>query len=343
MFSLFKNKHNAIGINIADHTIEIAELRKKNSNTEIIKLERIRLEAGIIENGKIKNKKKLTELIKIFFENIKLEYKKDKEIILNLPDSQIYTLIIDLKKCSKKEKEKLILEQIKKNIPLEQDDILYSYQVLLNNKKEKKESILLVAASKKIVLEWLSFFKEIDIKIKIFDIEILAIFRSLVSDVSKSVICLVDVGDIVTNISIFNKGILNYSYPIFQAGNMFTEEIAKEFNVSWEKAEEGKKKIDLTKNNKLSSFILKLFKQLLKELDRTIKYWENKNNIKIDNIVLVGGSAKFNGLENYFSNILKINTILGNKKENLIYSAAIGSAMRGIDNKWKKDLTINLK
>jgi len=297
MINIFSKK--SVGLDIADHTIEAVELIKKGAKVEISSLGRVLLEPGIIERGRIKDEKKLLEAVKRSLANAKPKPIVKKEIIFGLPESQVYTHIFELKPHNKKERQALILEQAYKNIPLKKEDLLFSYKVL----KETKENIeiLLVATSREVVLEWQQFFQKLGLEVEVFDIESLATFRGLFSKPSKEPVCVVDIGAASTNIAIFDRKGLRYSRSINIAGNVFTQEIAKAMKIDSEKAEKQKIKIGLTnKNNQIFPILIKALEPLSREIKTLLNYLQEKTGEKVKEIILVGGSSKLKGINDYF-------------------------------------------
>ena len=86
-------------------------------------------------------------------------------------------------------------------------------------------------------------------------------------------------------------------------------------------------------------------------IKKSLEYYKRINNIKVTEIILVGGTSNIEGIDKFFKKSLDIKTSVGvqgvvKTKKNLIYVKAIGLAMRGIGKKWKDDsvlLPIDLK
>ena len=346
MFNIFQKK--SIGIDIADHTIEAVELVKRGTKIEVSNRARAFLKPGIVEAGRIKDEKKLSEAVKEIFSKAKPQpiKVKGKPLIFGLPESQVYIYIFELGPHKKKDREDLILKEARTNIPLEEDDLLFSYKVLdtykvLDMGKDKKE-VLLVAASKKQVLEWQQFFQNLGLEVEIFDIESLATFRGLFNKPPRVPVCLVDIGAATTNIAVFDKRGLRYSRSINIAGDIFTQEIAKALEIKLEKAEEQKIKIGLSdENSQIFPVLIELLEPINKEVKTLLNYFQEKNNQPVQEIILVGGSSKLKGIDIYFKENLELpvkkgKLILPTKTEFLEYIEAVGLALRGLDKKWSQ-------
>lgn len=353
---LFNKK--SIGINVADLTIEVVELVKSRGEINILSQGRIKLKPGIVQRGRIKDEEKLKKAVKEVLAQAKpfpintkprtaFDKLWGKKIIFSLPESQVYTHIFELKKHQKDERDKLVLKEARSSIPLEKDDLLFSYKAL-NESKDKVE-ILLVAASRRTALEWQNFFQKLKIDAEFFDIETLANFRGCFSKIPPEPVCLIDIGAMTTNIAIFDKKGLHYSYSVDIAGNSFTKEIAKALKVKIEEAEKMKIKLGLANpGEKIFSILIQALELILKEIEIAFKYFRKKTNQEVKEIILLGGSSKLKKLVDYFKTNLDLSVRLGEskllpEKTSLEFITATGLALRGLANQWsKKDPVIYL-
>jgi len=108
-----------------------------------------------------------------------------------------------------------------------------------------------------------------------------------------------------------------------------------------EEAEKQKWQIDIRKGDTEASVLIKAIQPILNELKTAFKYFEKTSNEKVEEIIIVGGSAKVKGLIEYLSANLEMKvkvgtSILRDKKAKLLYLEAIGLAIRGVDKKWDK-------
>ncbi len=360
MLNLFQKK--SIGLDIADHTIEAVELVSKAGKTKILNVGRIKLEPGIVERGRIKNQEKLTEAVRQTF--LKAEPKRiiAKRLVFGLPESQVYTHVFDLiiKDKSVAEtltsiRDKLILKEVQESIPLKKEDILFNYKILkavVLDQRRIKVEILAVAVSREAVSEWQKFFQDLKIEIEFFDIETLAVFRGLFVKPPKEPICIIDMGAVTTTVAIFDRNDLRYSYSINLAGNLLTQKIAEELKVKQEQAEELKIENGLlpptaSGTKAVGNILTKVLEPVVEEIIRLFRYFENKANKKVSEIILVGGSSRLRGLLEYFRGKVDLPVRLGEssldvdafkKVKPFLYIEAIGLALRDLNKrKWDKD------
>lgn len=350
-----------IGIDVDDRSIEVAMLEKSEGRPKVKSLGRIVMDFGIIENGRIKNEKKLSKLIRKALERakpeslfIKNELAKKTKFILSLSDSQVYTQTfsfeINSNEYSKSEFKQELLSKIdkkvKSNIPLENSELTYSYKIIKKNDNNIK--VLIVATDKGITKEWYNFFNKIGVKIDYFDIESLAIFRGLLIKEQKLPVCIVDIGASSTLISIFDKSGLYYSYSLSIAGDNLTEELVRKLKIRYNQADSLKEKYGLIDpSKKVFPILIKVLEPIVKEIKVAKDYYKKNSKKDIQGVIMVGGSSKLRGLADYISTNLDIkvwsgNSVLLREKTPLEYIEAIGLAYGGLDKKYA-DLYLEYK
>ena len=216
-------------------------------------------------------------------------------------------------------------------------------------KKMAKESIrvLLTAAPKSLVAKYINIFKIAGLKLLSLETEAFALSRSLVGH-DETITMIVDIGSLSTDIVIIEKGIPILNRGIDIGGGTITKAIMDSLNISFERAEQFKIDFGVTSEDS-SKGVPKTIMDNLQPIVNEIKYvfdlYQNQGNLRVEKIVLSGGSAFLPNLPNYLSELLKIPTIIGNPWDRVVYpvdlkpaldslapqmASAIGLAMRDI-------------
>ncbi len=330
----------SVGIDIADHTVEIVELEKIGMEVKISSLGKTILESGVVVRGRIKNEEKLVQAVKNVLAQAKPGAIKAASVIFGLPESQTYTHIFNLKYLDKENIKEAILSEVQSTIPIKKQDLFYDYRVF-DTQKESLD-ILLVAASRQVVLEWQQFFKKVNLTVELFDIETLASFRGLFNKLPEEPICLLDIGSQTTELSIFTSMGLSYSYSIECAGQDFTKQIAQELKIDFKEAEKLKirKGLGENQNQAVNTILKKSFRKIVDEVKINFDYWQKNNSQKIEEIILLGGSSQMLGLLDYLNSMdlgVKISLakpLFKHLDFGFKYIEATGLALRGIEKKW---------
>lgn len=215
--SIFRKK--SFGVSITDQSIEVVELVSKGKRRVVSSSVKVGLAPSVVEGGVIKNEEALRVSFEGALEKAKPKKISPKKIVFLLPNSYTYTKIIEIKSGEKINKEK-ILEEARDFIPLNLDDIIFSYT------KIDKKKIFLLATSKEIIESWSNFFDSLNIEVY-FDSGSLAAYRSL-SDLPSSFFLLDMSGDVITT-SFFSQDLLRYSHGRkFERDEDFEKEVIEE-------------------------------------------------------------------------------------------------------------------
>jgi type IV pilus assembly protein PilM len=331
-----------VGLDIADHTIEVAVLRKSlfAQRPSIKARARIALEQGVVERGRIMNRKKLDEALTLLWESLG---EIPRRVVFGLPEHQVYTTVVHIEESNPS------LQTIKdiciKTIPLEKDDLSCSYSLL--SRTPRGSDILVYGTSVEIMNEWHDFFESISLEVHAYDHELLAIFRGLFGGAAITrPLCVADLGAERTKIAIFGRNGLEYVHAIDVAGDVFTSELSKQLELPPDQAEKIKREQGMEPTH-IYPLFCQLLQPVLNEIKTALAYSKQKNDEQVDTIILVGGSSRLKGLLAYMHEQIGIPVAQGSSfllkessspegSDTLHYIEAIGLALKDIDPAWEK-------
>jgi type IV pilus assembly protein PilM len=266
---------------------------------------------------------------------------------------RIFTHLFKIDKNLKKNEEiQRIKSEASQSFPFPPEDLYLDYLY------QKENEVLLVAVQKSIINDYLAVFKKCRIKSLVFETESESLSRSLVSE-EEGQFLLVDIGADITYFHAFDNQELklNFSLPI--AGRIFTQRVSEKFDLSFKEAEKMKKEVGLNPEKEEGRVFLILqekLQQIITKIREIDDYFRDLTDKTIKKIILSGGSALISNLSSYLSDNLdkevltgdpwqKVNIDLLKKKEYfkkaleidpIIYSKAVGSALRGLSGDYKK-------
>ncbi len=205
--------------------------------------------------------------------------------------------------------------------------------------------VLLVAASKEKVLKYENLIKNSGLSLSSISLEPFPMVRSLVGNDPGNFV-IVDIGSEVCNIMLVEKGIIMVNRNIDAGGGDITKTIAKSMGVDNARAEQLKvSERNFFKGNSIINFFA--LELVIGEADRIIKTClRDDAKMKIDGVILSGGTAEMTGICEYFSDKLKVRTTVGNpfnkvKYDNNLekiissvrtkYSVCVGLALSGME------------
>lgn len=336
----------SVGLDISDNSIEVIELSDSGGKYKVESSARISLQDGIVEKGRILNPEFLAQSLRTVFRLAKPKLIEPKNIVFGLPEFLVFThLYSDIEIGSVDSVERVVRTEAYKSIPLDKNDLIFSYK---NFSREKDRiSGVINAVSKKDLIEWQNFFKDIDFEVEIFETKTNALLRAISGKYTKYPLCLVDIGGSETNISIFDHTGVVYSDTISIGGEAITLGIAEDLNIAdLKEAEKMKREIGLSEpGSKLCNCIIKTIDGLVHEVEESIQYIEGKLDKKIEITIFSGGTTLVPGIIDYFQTNLEVETIraqsaivgLKESSEQVLYLKAAGLAKRNLDDAWAID------
>ncbi len=253
---------SAFGIDLSDRSIKIIQFKKKGEKLSNFLYGNEVIPAGLIEDGEIKDFKKVAELIKKIKSKTKPASIKTDYAVCSLPESKCFFREIDFPEMTLEEVSEAIKWETEQQIPLSWEEIYLDWHVL-NEKKylkktekklkknnlvnseeiEKKTKVFLTAAPRKLVDSYVKVLKQAGLKPIAMEIESAAIVRALVNkNKYDSAVLIIDFGETRTNFIIFKSPLIRFSRSISFSGVSLTDKISKELKIKYSEAERLKRK-----------------------------------------------------------------------------------------------------
>lgn len=350
MWDFFSKK--AFGLDISDYSIKAVQLGKSGGKNSLVTYNREGIKKGLIQDGNILQLDELATIIIRLLKTAKPQPIEIKNVVLSLPESQVFTHVFTLPRgLSNNEINDIIINDAPPVIPLPLKDSYLTFKIV--KETEKTAEVFLAVTKKKVVDDYLLLMKKCGLIPAVVDMETNSLARALIKGYNEDeTVMVVDIGGRTTIVSFFNQSGLLFTDNISLAGEKFTEQIAETLKISFADADDKKKDmgLDVQKDEGQVMFILQeLIEELSKEISRRLHYFEQRYKQTIIKIIITGGTAALPKLNVYLSNNLDKPVELGNPLLNITagglefekyissYSTVIGLALRGIDLN-KKDI-----
>lgn len=301
-----------IGIDISDFSIEAIVLDKKKGNFVVEAYSRYRLSPDIVEDGKILNSEKLKEAIKGLLANAKPGPIQSKKVFLSIPESKVFTKIVYLPKNIKgKNFDEAIQHKAEEQIPESFDNLIPATKVLPDVGDNKQ--VLYAAAEKEIVNDFLSVFNDLGVEVVGIVPESLSSFAGLDPKLEKKTSLMLDIGSRTTIATIFDNNGIRHSINIDIGGDKVAKAIAGKLEIPYTQAEEKMQTIGLTPDGDGETMLIVQgqLQPLVDEIKKFASYYQETNNEKIEQVVLIGGLAQMKGAVSYFGDNLSLPAIVG--------------------------------
>ncbi|MFZ5982673.1 MAG: type IV pilus assembly protein PilM [Patescibacteria group bacterium] len=263
-----------------------------------------------------------------------------EKVNLSIPASGGLITLIEFPETIEKDLAQAIRFEAHKYIPTALEDVVFSWDIVKRESIQpeikapgmietkapktgsKKIEVLLVAASKSKVSKFEKIIQDAGLDLESIEIESFSLSRSLIGS-DQGNFLIIDIGHRICNIILVEKGIIKVNRNIDAGGRDITRVIARNMNLDDSRAEQ----VKLSTANFFSSESSIVFPALdvvVEEVSRVLSSFYGKDSgMKLDGVILSGGSANLGGLEGYFSERLKTKVIIGNPFGRVAYNKEI--------------------
>jgi type IV pilus assembly protein PilM len=338
------------GLDISDESLKYVELINTKHGLRLGKYGEKIIPAGVIESGKIKDSKKMEEIL--------LALRKEegvKSVRVSLPEEQVYLFALKLEKLGLKNVREGIELALEDHVPIPAEDSIFDYELVRENNQNLEVQVTVIP--KNIIENYLLIFQHSQISVRSFEVEAQAVSRAVIKKGDMDTYMIVDFGKKRTGIFIVTKGIVVFTFTLDLGGIMLTNMIQKNFFINFEEAEKMKQKYGLernTDNKEIFAVLLNSVSVLRDEIVKHFLYWQThkdedgKNNPPIKKIIFCGGDSNLIGLADYISVSMKSTVEMANVwtnisntgdyvpdmkfKDSLAFSTALGLALGYLNN-----------
>lgn len=274
---------------------------------------------------------------------------KTKNVNIALPESQVFTRVIEVPELSPRELTSAIKWEAEQYIPMPLDQVTVDFTILRDAKETgtNKMEVLLVASPKTLVEKYVTILEYADLIPVAVETEIIAASRALIrSAASVRTVMIVSLGAQTTDLAIARNGMLAFTRSISAGGEALSRAVAQSFGFEIAQAEEFKKTYGLEKDKlegKIVAATRPIMDTIVAEMKRAIAFYQEKyKGEQIGVVILSGGTARVPGMVVYMAETLGIEVQLANpwlgivrdarfrvlEAEGPMFSVAVGLAFR---------------
>ncbi len=337
---------SVIGLDIGSHTIKMIELAYDKGEYSL-------LAAGNAPTPP----KALTSNVAADTEAVAVSIKKllkdagckSKSVNVALPESQVFTRVIEVPPLSARELTSAIQWEAEQYVPLPLDQVNIDFTVLRDAKQTGRNvmEVLLVAAPKALLDRYLTIIEYADLSPNGAETEIIAASRGLIRSTQNiRNVMVVSLGAQTTDLAILRGGVLAFTRSISAGGEALSRAVAQGLDFNLSQAEEFKKTYGL-EPDKLEGKIVAAAKPIMDtiivEMKRAMAFFQEKyKEERVESIILSGGTARLPGMVVYIAESMGTETQLANpwvgirkdarfgviESEGPTFTVAVGLALR---------------
>lgn len=314
---LFGQKNSTLGVDIGSSSIKIVEIEHGDS-PRLLTYGMVDIPEPISSQTTDEQVHKMAELLKNLVERAHVT---TKDCIMSLPNSAVFTSVIDMPKMGDKEMESAMQFEAKKYVPLPFSEVTLSWTIISDNDDGSTSKVLLIAVPNQIRDIYIKLFQLAGLNLEIIEIEALSLIRALVVDRAKNDV-IIDIGAKVTGLNFVRHGTLQLTRNLSIGGDTITDRIAQALNLSMPRAEQFKRDFGLQGTDFLPEAVKPVLSVIKTEVAQIMGIYR-AHNVMTDRIVLVGGGAQLPGIVEYFTSELAVPTVLGDTLAQVRYDEAV--------------------
>lgn len=306
-----------IGIDIGSNYIKIVKMKSGN---KIAQLGIEQLPEGVVTQGRIEAQDFLIDIIKNILKENRIT---GKDCAVCISGNEIVVRELTIPDMDENQIENNIRDEMVSFIPLKYEDYSVDYKIIEYIKGKDNASgklkLLVAAVPRRQARTYVDTLKKAGLRVRYIDI-----VPNIASKLARGVmyasareenrdIAIIDFGAQTTNITVTHQGDYSLHKTIETGGDYLTATIAEKAGMNENQAEEYKCNSNFFANNSdpLSQHVQNYFEFHLKDIQRILEFFKNRNNNKgISQIYIMGGGSALRGLPGYLEKQLGVNVFL---------------------------------
>lgn len=286
--------------------------------------------SNVITNGKIIDINSLADVIN---ETLKRNNIREKQVCFTISSSNNIIRDLELPLMKEDEVEKALSYEIEQYIP-DYENYVIDYRYLPNIAEKNKTIRVLIASSPKDIIEkYVKLAEMLKLKLEAIDVYSNSIYKAYKKvNLAEGIVALIDIGAVVTNVTVIDNGNYIFSRSIEFGGNKVTQIIANSFNMDFEAAEKYKKTkrfVGEEDYKDIENAIILSFSEVFQQLSRIFDYYYATYHKNIQKIIMLGGTSKLLGLREYVEDYFKIPAFVVETEDYLYFLPVYGCLLRG--------------
>lgn len=303
-----------VGIDIGSSTIKIISMKKNHEFDKWI-LESVPI--GMMNQGKIEAKEPLAEIIKKALKTYKI---RTKDCALYLSANELIVRELIFPEMEDTQIRENINQEISSMLPQDHEEYYIDYKVIeyIPGEGEGEEGqlrVLAAAVPDSLLRNYVEVLKMAGLKVKYIDVlpNIGGKFCNLIymkHSINKPKnVCMIDFGATKTEIVIYKDANYSLHKTVSYGGEYLTSIIAKESGMDEIDAEDYKCQTNFFEGDQddpIVKEVYEYFDYLIRDFDRTMEFFNNRNGEPVDEIFIMGGSSLLEGLPIYLKETFNI-------------------------------------
>lgn len=322
-----------IGVDISSSAVKMVELA--GNGKEGYRVERYSVEVlpkDVIADGNVVNLEAAAEAVKRAWKKLGTSV---RNVALALPAAAVISKKIIVPAGQREEELEVLVEsEANQYIPFALEEVNLDFQVIGPAPSSSDEIEVLIAASRKEKVEdRVAVAEAAGLKPMVMDVESYAtlaafelIERQLPDCGRNQIIALVDVGANSMNLTVLKNDQQLYAREQAFGGNQLTQDIARQYGMTFEEAEAAKRAHNLPDSYE-SELLMPFVESMALEVSRALQFFFTSTQYsQVHHIVLAGGCAVIPGADETVASRTQINTVVANPFADMALAGGVKAA-----------------
>jgi type IV pilus assembly protein PilM len=307
--ALFYKDKPVFGLDIGHSNLKVMQVVRTSKKHIVGGYGVAPFDPSAIVDGVLKKPEVIAEATHNLFDKNLIGDITTRRVALAIPASRTFNRAMVLPKLNQKDLSEAVRLEAEQYIPMPIDELYLDYAVI--RKSENEIELLAVAVPRKVVDSYITLTHLLGLEPVTLETTISAGSRLFVQAENNDVpTILIDFGSISTDVTIYDNALV-VTGTVPGGGDSFTDLIAEKLSVTRQEAHIIKTKYGMgvsKKQKEVTEGLTPLLDQLLKEIRRMIRYYEERSATqrKIGQVVTMGGGANMPGLSEYMTNQLRL-------------------------------------
>lgn len=313
---------NFFGLDIGSHSIKAVQVKRdERGGARLTHFATYNTPSRAFESEADKHKKILSDAVK---ETMKEAGIKSPRVVASLPESKLFTRVVEMPKMSEKELRSSLDYEAERYIPFPIDSAVFDFEVVAKPEDSKKMQVLLVASPQGLVSRYLDVLEGAGLEVLALEPETIAMVRAMVGAGEKANVptLLVSIGSSTTDLVITEKGNIRFTRSVATGGKALGRALARALGFEEEQAISYKRRYGLKESElegKVGEVLKPVFKVIIDEMHRSLEFYESRRSGGVNRIVLSGGTANLPGVLVYLASEFGVEVQLANPWERVSY------------------------
>ncbi len=293
---------NLLGLDIGASSVKACLLKESKRGLQLVVFDSIELPDEAIVEGAVMNSGVIVDVVRELLGRNKV---RQKECAIAVAGYSVIIKKITLPLMTREELDESIQWEAEQYIPFDISDVYIAVEMLSSRAAQGQMDVLLVAAKKETVNDYVHVAREAGLEPLVMDVQacdLQNMFEVNYGKASGETVVLIDCGAAVTNINVLSDGMTTFTRDIAMAGNLFTEEIQKQLNITYEEAETYKRggnleQADSVVPQEVERVVQQVAEAIAGEVQRSLDFYAATSAESLfSKVYLSGGSARLPAL-----------------------------------------------